>query len=271
MLRLLVLASCACLQAPTPSTTSDARDAAKLEIVTPVLDRDRTIKAIMLFNTPVKRYEFDLKSDKLDGSQTRSLFLHVMSDMWDAGRANIHENSQQWVFRSVLDDDGERYSVEYIAIAWDATYSLRTESQLSKEQFTLRYKASPKPASIAAASAERSLSDGLYHTIETVRFDLQRAQLLDIADGGMMRIVYGDRQVDLELDAGDVEAIRWFVWEKVKGGKDLMRARYTMVEKPKAVPADAPKPDAAKDKPAPAPAPAPAPTPKPEEKPKRAA
>lgn len=223
---------------------------AKIEIAVPQLDRERGIKAIMPFEHKVKRYEFDLKLDKLDGTQTRSLFVNVLNNMWDAGGANFRTNSQRWIFNSVLDDNGEKYSIEYVATAWDSVYSFGTDTQLTKEQFTLRYKSQPKPVSVPAVSAERSLSEGLYRTHESVRFDVTPEQLLQMADGGLLRIVYGDRNVELDMDASDVEALRWFVWEKVKGGKDLMRARYTIVEKPKAQPAAAPKSDAAKDKPA---------------------
>jgi hypothetical protein len=104
------------------------------------------------------------------------------------------------------------------------------------------------------------------HT-EWVVFSVSATQVLDIADAGLLRAKPPGKKFDWKMDSDDRQAIRWFVWEKVKGGKDLMRARYTIVDKPKAEPATAPKSDGAKEKPAPTPAPAP----EPEEKPKRAA
>lgn len=250
------------LVAPQASGSAEHVQVPKIEIRIPVLNTKKSIEAFNATEgvTRDPRYRTTESRDDLERTKTESLSICVKSLLG----VDLKMDIASWQFDLLTKEDGEQVVDLNYFTTWTAQEgALERGTALDRESFELLYRCGETLTRVKAKAYKNEAVQTFAHRSEAVKFQLKAPQVLEMADAALLRLKFENRSVDLTLDKDDIEALRWFVWEKIKGGKDLIRARYTIIEKAKAEPASAPKGEAPK--------PAPIPTPKPEEKPKQMA
>jgi hypothetical protein len=198
----------------------------------PQLNDKKTIPAVWpveIHEKPVtKRYGFTEVKDDLEKTVRLSLDIIVYSRWYDA-QSGI--NRADWLCSVVIDPAGKiACELSYSNMATDSVYSLGVVGDLIKDNFRLMYRKDEQLQSAIATAVMSSKQGAMF---EKLTWRIEAPQFLDMADAGHIRIKYPENMIELHMDDDDREAIRAFVWQKIPGGEEMIKARYKRLsEKP---------------------------------------
>jgi len=177
-----------------------------------------------------KRLGFTESKDDIEGTVARHLSFQVQSEFWMVGlrQQDITLDTESWVLSCEIDDKGKpTLTLRWSAMIERMPIGLGIDGPLEMSKFLLVHRSADTVREIVCHTASASkIGDS---RLESVTFRLSPTDVLELADAGSWRMKYPKSRKEQRLSAIDVEALRWFVWEKVPGGQDLVRARYKMV------------------------------------------